>query len=110
MAIPIRFYTAVLKKVAIESGYPGGLTHFLQDHHGAQDANLVWLYFMSGGELGRFIDLLTAISFDLTRGLAIGEMVHSEWEPCSGIEFRASHEGEIFPEWHATAVSTRGES
>lgn len=111
MAIAIRFYTVVLKKVAIESGYPGGLTHFLQDYRGApQDAHLVGLYFMSGGDLGRFIDLLTAISFDLTRGLAVGEMVHGEWEPCSGIEFRASHTDDIFPEWHATAVSTRGES
>jgi hypothetical protein len=106
MAIPIRFYTVVLKKVAIETGYPGGLARFLQEHPSVpQDEHLVGVPFMSGGELQRFVDLLKAISFDLGRGLAIGEMTHGEWEPCSGIEFRSSNTIEIFPEWHAIAVS-----
>ncbi len=105
MAIPIRFFTVVLKKVAIESGYPGGLACFLQDRPDIpQDEHLVGVPFMSGGALQRFIDMLTAISFDLARGLAVGEMIHGEWQPGSGIEFRASHTDGIFPEWHATAV------
>ncbi len=106
MAIPIRFYTVVLKKVAIESGYPGGLARFLQDRPDIpQDEHLVGVPFMSGGDLQRFVDLLAANGLDLARDLAIGEMIHGEWQPGSGIEFRVSHTDGIFPEWHATAVS-----
>lgn len=110
MAIQIRFYTAILKKGVIESSYPGGLARFLQDRPGVrQDEHLVGVPFMSGGELQRFVDLLRAIGFDLAKGYALGEMMHGECEPCSGIEFRATHTNQIFPEWHATAVATRGE-
>ena len=108
MTIPIRFYTAILKKESIESGYPGGLARFLQDRPGVpQDEHLVGVPFMSGGDLQQFVDLLRAISFDLAKGYALGEMMHGECEPCSGIEFTASNTDEIFPEWHASAVATR---
>lgn len=102
MAIPIRFFTAVLKKTAIEAGYPGGLVRFLQDRPGvSQDRHLVGVPFMSGYGLQCFIDLLRATSFDISGGLAVGEMVHGEWEPCDGIEFRTVGSADSFPEWEA---------
>ena len=55
MAIPIIFFTAVLKKESIEAGYPGGLAHFLQDHPGVpQDEHLIGVPFMSGGAVCRY--------------------------------------------------------
>lgn len=104
MTIPIKFFTVVLKKTAVESGYPGGLKRFLEDQPQGlpQDAELVGLRFMSGGELQRFLDLLIAISFDLKQGCAIGEMVLGEIERCPGIEFRpADQPGILGPGWLA---------
>jgi hypothetical protein len=111
MAIPISFLTAVLKKAAIEAVYLGGFARFLQDHPGVpQDDHLVGVPFMSGGELQEFVDSLKAIGFDLTRGLAVGEMFHGEWEPCSGIEFRAAYPDRPISGWHASVASEPGES
>lgn len=105
MAIPIRFFTAVLKKSAIEAGYPGGLARFLQDHPGVpQDEQLVGVPFMSGDGLQSFTDVLKAISFDLSGGFAVGETYHGEWEPCNGIEFKSIHSDDPFPAWEAVAT------
>ena len=105
MAIPISFLTAVLKKTAIETGYPRGLTGFLQDYQGgSQDEHLVGVCFMSGSELQEFIDLLKATGFDVARCLAVGEMFRGEWEPCSGIEFKATRSDPMNRGWHAYAV------
>jgi hypothetical protein len=65
---------------------------------------------MSSRDLQRFVDLLRAISFDLTGGFAVAEMVHGEWEPCSGIEFRAACPGRLMPGWQAITVAAYGES
>ena len=109
MAIPINVLTAVLKKEAVEAGYPGGLARFLQDHPGTpQDEYLVGVPFMSSGDLQRFIDLLTAISFDISGGFAVGEMFNGEWEPCRGIEFRAQYSDRLNRGWQAIAVLERG--
>ena len=105
MSIPIHCLTAVLKKEAINAGYPGGLSRFLQDRPGVpQDEHLVGVPFMSGGELQEFVDSLKAIGFDLARGLAVGEMLHGEWGPCSGIEFRSVDPAAPFGKWYASAA------
>jgi len=111
MSIPIVFFTAVLKKQAIEASYPGGLARFLQDRPGApQDEHLVGVSFMSGGDLQQFVDLLSAISFDISGGFAVGEMFNGEWEPCNGIEFQAQYSTDsVNRGWQATAVLERGE-
>lgn len=105
MAIPISFLTALLKKEAIEAGYPGGLSRFMQDHPGLpQDEHLVGVPFMSGSELQEFVDSLEAIGFDLAQGLAIGEMFYGEWEACRGIEFTRVDSDRPFSRWEARAV------
>ena len=105
MTIPIGFLTAVLKKAAIEAGYPGGYTRFLQEHPSVpQDDHLVGVPFMSGGALQEFVDSLKATGFDVAQGLAVGEMFHGEWEPCSGIEFRAVDPDRPFSAWVASAA------
>ena len=87
MAIPIKFYTAVLKKSAIRSQYPGGLARFLQDRPRGlpQDEDLVGLRFMSGGDLQQFLDVLSAIGFDLKQSCAVGEMYHGVIDSCEEI-------------------------
>ena len=111
MAIPINFFTAVLKKAGIEASYPGGLSRFLQDHPDVpQDEHLIGVCFMSGGELQEFVDSLKGIGFDLARGLAVGEMLHGEWDPCNGIEFTATRSGPMDRGWQASVVPEQGES
>ena len=105
MAIPISFLTAVLKKCAVESRYPGGLPGFLKSYPDAtQDAELVGVAFMSGGELQEFVDSLTVKGFDVAQGFAVGEMFHGEWEACDGIEFVAIEPERPFSPWQASAV------
>ena len=107
MAIPISFLTAVLKKEALEASYPGGLSRFLQGRPGVpQDEHLVGVSFMSGSELQEFVDALLASGFDVQRGLAVGEMLHGEWEPCHGIEFTAVDPGRPLTRWEARATDT----
>lgn len=105
MTIPINFLTVVLKKAAIETGYPGGLANFLEKHPGAQnDDYLVGVSFMGGGDLQMFVDSLKAGGFDLVNGLAVGELFHGEWEHCNGIEFQAVDPDRPFGKWEARAV------
>ena len=107
MAIPISFLTAILKKEALEAGYPGGLSRFLQDRPGVpQDEYLVGVAFMSSGELREFVNALRLCGFDVQRGLAVGEMFHGEWEPCQGIEFTCVNSGRPLGGWEARTPGT----
>ena len=88
MAIQIRFMTVVLKKSAIESTYPGGLTWFLRCYPKAlRDEHLVGVAFMASSYVEQFIDVLHAIGFDLANGCAVGDMHVGVLESCEGIEF-----------------------
>src|SRR5688572_6350127 len=102
MTIPIRFMTAVFKKSAIENGYPGGLSRFLEDQLcAAEDDHLVGVCFMSGGELQRFLDVLRSIGVDLANGCAVADMVLGALEPCEGIQVTSLGD-ELFDGWQAT--------
>ncbi len=88
MAIQIHCMTVVLKKTAIESTYPGGLTWFLRCYPKAmRDERLVGVVFMSSADVEQFIDVLHAIGFDLANGCAVGDMHVGVLESCEGIQF-----------------------
>lgn len=91
MSIPIKFYTAVLKKSVIRTQYPGGFETFLEDRQQGlpEDEELIGVIFMGSGELQQFLDMLHTVGFDLKNGCAVGEMILGVVESCPGIEFRA---------------------
>jgi hypothetical protein len=88
MSIRIVFFTLLIKAAALDARFPGGRVGFLATYPEApHDEMLFALRAMSGGDLGLLVDQLEAYGLRLGRDIAIGELVHGEWEPAPGIVF-----------------------
>ena len=75
-----------------------------------EDEHLIGVPFMSGGELQEFVDSLSAMSFDVHQGLAIGEMFRGEWQSCPGIRFTPTRSNPMNRGWKASVAPEREES
>jgi len=87
VAIPIRVMTVVIKKVALEEKYPGGVKRFQVDLPGPSDEHLVGVYYMSSGEVGGLLVMLKALGFHMPTCYAVGDVCLGPMDPCPGIEF-----------------------
>jgi len=105
--IPIRFLTVVVRKAAIESGYPGGFARFLERHPRPllEDEKLVGIVSMSTGEAeGTFVALKES-GVDMDGAGALADMMLGPLRAASGIAFRREQsEDPLDPGWHAFDV------
>ena len=105
--IPIRFVTVVVRKSAIESGYPGGFARFLESHPRPllEDEKLVGIVSMSMGEAeGTFVALKEA-GVNMDGAGALADMVRGPLRAARGIAFRRERsEDPLAPGWHALAL------
>ena len=105
MPIPIRVLTVVVKKRAIQQQYPGGIAGFLADRPGVPtDPYLIGVPFMSGDDVGSFLDLLRSLAFDLPACCAVGDVHLGPLDPCQGIEFYCLEPEAMFDQqWYAAS-------
>ena len=88
MSMPIHFLSALLLKDAVVRHYPGGIEAFRARHAGAlEDADLIRICGMSGGELQAELDLLQAFGFPLQSACAVADQMLGPLEECPVIRF-----------------------
>lgn len=104
--VPIRFVTVVLKKSAIESGYPGGLARLLERFPDApHDERLIGIASMSTGEAEGVVADLRSAGVDMDTGGAFADMSLGPFWTAAGISFRCERPEEMFDRgWVASAV------
>lgn len=108
MSIPLRFMTAVIRKDAIATHYPGGLTLFQTMFNPAiEDECLYALCSMSGGELGEVVEKLGSTGFDTDRHVAIGDMWAGPFHAVPGIAFEVVPSDSAMPQWLARGIDPR---
>jgi hypothetical protein len=99
--IPISFFTVAILAASIGSKYRGGTHGFNRDYPSQLHNSFLRAFsIMSSGELEETLERLRQGGLVPGQDIAVGEMVHGEWIPCSGVRFEP-REGTPFSNWVA---------
>lgn len=103
-ALPIGYYSVVIRKPAIASRFPGGLDGLRRQFGDGwqQNAALVVLIRMSMADIEQIVAELEAAEIRAGEDFAVGDMMLGQLLPCPGILFEAVGDG-FMPSWTVKA-------